>query len=169
MKQVYKILFIFILFFSCSHTQINSKLVNKDGYDLLIGKISQKQLFYNFPEWKTNYDLYQADQELIGSIKKNMNPKIQIKVFLGTWCGDSREEVPKFLKIINSINLISEKNIQIYAVDRQKILDNNLHATYNINRVATFIFELNEQEFGRIIEYPDETLEKDILKILQKI
>jgi hypothetical protein len=39
---------------------------------------------------------------------------------------------------------------------------------YDVERVATFIVYRNGREIGRIIESPGISLEKDLLKILQK-
>ena len=44
----------------------------------------------------------------------------------------------------------------------------NLQLDLKIIRVPTFIFYKDEEEIGRYVEYPRESMEKDILKILTR-
>ena len=58
------------------------------------------------------------------------------------------------------------KNLELVAVDRSKKTPDNLQEGFNIIRVPTFIFYKNGEEIGRFVEYPRETVEEDILKIV---
>ena len=84
---------------------------------------------------------------------------------MGTWCSDSRREVPRFLKIIDGLN-IPQENISIYCVDRDLSTENNEIDNLNIKAVPTFIFYRDNIELGRIVEAPTESLEIDMVKIL---
>jgi thiol-disulfide isomerase/thioredoxin len=88
---------------------------------------------------------------------------------MGSWCGDSQEQVPKFYKIISLLNF-DENKIQLIAVDRKKHAReyDALVQSLNIELIPTFIFYKNGKEIGRIIETPKETLEADILEILNQ-
>lgn len=110
------------------------------------------------------YDGYTVDAEVSKKIKKNLKG-ITVKGFMGTWCGDSKRETPRFFKIADEVGL-ANNNIDLVTVNRSKKTPENLQEGYNIFKVPTFIFFKNGKEIGRFVEYPRETLEKDILKIV---
>ena len=85
---------------------------------------------------------------------------------MGTWCGDSKRETPRFYKIMEDANFVFYKNFKLVTVNRKKKTPDNLQEGLNILRVPTFIFYKNGKEIGRYVEYPRETMEKDILKIV---
>lgn len=108
------------------------------------------------------YDYYQPEDSIIKLINLD---SIKIVLVLGTWCSDSRREVPYFYKILDQLKF-DEKNLTVFSVDRKKQAEGYDIDQFIIERVPTFIFYKNDSELGRIIETPNETLEKDILKII---
>ena len=84
---------------------------------------------------------------------------------MGTWCGDSQHETPIFYKLMDAINF-DYKNLTMIAVNRSKETPDNLQEGLKITNVPTFIFYKKGKEMGRFVEYPRETLEKDVLKIV---
>ncbi len=147
--------------------QLTSARITKDGTEMLYGKISRAQLFFDYPEWQEVYDHYTPDPETVQKISElNFNGRIYL--FLGTWCKDSRREVPRLFRIFDQSNLADTEKIQIWAVDRAKKLADNLTDTYDIYFVPTVIFFGENGEIGRIVEQPEVTLEEDILEILSK-
>ena len=110
------------------------------------------------------YSTYKTDQELIAKLKPIIND-FTIKGFMGTWCGDSKRETPRFYKILDETGF-DQDYFELVTVGRNKKTPNNLQEGFNIIRVPTFIFYKDGEEVGRFVEYPRETLEKDILKIL---
>lgn len=129
----------------------------------IVTKADFKEPPYNV--WFTkNHDHYAPDMSIIKQVKKHLKG-ITIKAFMGTWCGDSKLETPRFYKILEEAGF-KEKNLEMITVDRSKKTSENLQEGLNIIRVPTFIFYKKGKEIGRFVEYPRETLEKDILKIL---
>ena len=114
--------------------------------------------------FKVRYDTVAVDQNLEGLIRAT-NAGTRFLVFFGTWCSDSRREVPHFLKIADDCGIDSSR-IRLYGVDRSKKSRDGLTETYHIDRVPTFIFLKNGTEVGRITEKPAGTLEADMLSIL---
>ena len=152
----------------CSSKKImTSQKITKDGLEILYGEISKKQLFYDFPEWQKNYRIYKVNHTVLDSISIEDNGMYNVDIFLGTWCGDSKREVPRFLRILDETTLVLSKNVKIYAVDRKKKLNNGLAEQNNIQRVATFIISKESKEIGRIVESPENNLESDLVKILK--
>jgi thiol-disulfide isomerase/thioredoxin len=85
---------------------------------------------------------------------------------MGSWCSDSRREVPRFYKILDRLKFDQNK-LTLFCVDRSKKDSADDTSKLNIESVPTFIFYRKEKEIGRIIESPKETLEKDIQKIVE--
>ena len=84
---------------------------------------------------------------------------------MGTWCSDSQREVPRFFKILDQL-AFNFNNITLIGVNRAKQADNTEVNELNIELVPTIIFFIDGKEIGRIIESPEENLEKDMVKIL---
>ena len=51
-------------------------------------------------------------------------------------------------------------------VNRSKSTPDNLQEGFNIERVPTFIFYKEGKEIGRFVEFPQESVEADMLKIV---
>ncbi len=138
----------------------------KSGKAMLIG-VCTREAFNdtNFAYWfKGNYDFYSPDTVTLKKIANKIKD-YKIKIVMGTWCSDSRREVPRFYKILDYLKF-PEKNVELITVNRKKKGLNNETDGLNIERVPTFIFYRNGKEVGRIIEAPIETLEFDIEKIV---
>ena len=136
-----------------------------DGY--LVG-ISNRFYFQDsaYKEWfDSRYQEYTTDQQVVNEISKHIH-KLTIKAFMGTWCEDSQREMPKFYKILDQTQF-DENYFQLICVDKTKKQE-NLEKDFNIIRVPTIIFYKNGKEIGRFVEYPRETIEKDILKIISE-
>ena len=90
---------------------------------------------------------------------------IEIYVLFGTWCHDSQREVPRFLQLLNSLN-IQENYIHLIGLNflKNEPLDRGKH--FQIKKTPTFVFLRNQKEIGRIVEMPEISLEADLLKIL---
>jgi len=140
----------------------------KDANGYLTG-IANKETFKDdaFKDWfNSRYDEYTTDKETISKLKTALEG-YTIKGFMGSWCGDSKRETPHFYKILDESGF-NQNDFELITVDRSKKTPDNLQEGLNILRVPPFIFYKDGQEVGRYVEYPRETLEKDILKIVTK-
>ena len=112
------------------------------------------------------YNDYKFDAEVVNKLSAIQKEGITIKIVLGTWCPDSRKQVPRFMKIIDLWGFpVSE--ITFIGVDDAKISPVGEYEGLNIQRVPTFIFYKNNFEAGRIIENPETSLEQDMVNILK--
>ena len=84
---------------------------------------------------------------------------------MGTWCPDSRREVPRFMRVMDAWHFPVEKLIFI-GVDDAKQSPVGEYNSLDIQRVPTFILYKNNIEAGRIIENPKTSLEQDMVDIL---
>jgi len=92
----------------------------------------------------------------------------KVKVFLGTWCGDTKFLVPKFIKTWKQMGL-SESNIELIALHHEgnnyKQGPNKETIGMNIHKVPTMVFERGCKEIGRIVERTIFDLDTDIMQI----
>ena len=138
----------------------------KDTNGYLSG-IANKNSFKDdsFKSWfNSRYSEYNVDKEIVDKLTTALKG-YTIKGFMGTWCGDSKRETPRFYKILDESGF-DQNNFELITVNRDKKTPNNLQEGLNIIRVPTFIFYEGNKEVGRYVEYPRETIEKDILKIV---
>jgi thiol-disulfide isomerase/thioredoxin len=169
MKPMRKIIFffLFLFFVGCANTNYRpaTQLEEVNGEKILLGEIQYPDILYHLPSW------FKADSEsetshlLTEQVKKIETP-LQITCYLGTWCGDSREGVPPFVKTIEAVK---NKNIRLklIGVDRKKLDPENTAVQYNIQRVPTFIVFQDGQEIGRMVEFPlKENFVEDLLDIV---
>ncbi len=122
----------------------------------------------SFSWWfEPEYEFYEPEQSVIETIRQIINDEIEVTIVLGTWCSDSKREVPHFLRILDELNFNQQK-ITIFGVDRKKTIEGYDISNLEIEFVPTFILYRNGIEIGRIVETPLTTLEEDIKDILQK-
>lgn len=152
--------------------KINQEVNIENQQAFLLGKITIDALSSNTykPWYEQNFENYETDQNNIEVFKDRLS-SYKILIFMGTWCSDSRREVPRFLKILKSANYPMD-NLKIVALDKRKELykksPQGEEWGLNIRRVPTFIFYKYGREVNRIIETPITTLENDILKIISQ-
>jgi hypothetical protein len=133
----------------------------------ILGSFSADQLFQPpYSEWFVKgFDEYKYCSQYTDSMKILMRPDITIKIVMGTWCPDSRREVPRFMRILKVIDFPTDK-VEMIGVDNSKIAPVGNYASLDIKWVPTFIVYKNNVEAGRIIENPATSLEQDMVNIL---
>ncbi|MGK9476484.1 hypothetical protein [Melioribacter sp. OK-6-Me] len=149
-----------------SQEKCNFTFDEKSGKKILIGEIKREEFNDTvYSVWFSDeYENYLPDKLVIDTLKNKLRD-YEIEIIFGTWCSDSRREVPRFLKILDLCSF-PEENIRMIAVDRNKTAGNFNIGDKKILLVPTFIVYKSGKEKGRIIEVPDKTLERDLLKIL---
>jgi len=157
--------FLQIIFFVTISSCAINKSVQKNHEELVLnGKITRNDLMNKFPWFQDNYNRYHPKDSIIDQIK-NFPFELKVIVFMGTWCDDSKDEVPKFFKIADALHLY-DAQMNIIALDRNKHCDSVDISPYKITLVPTFIFYKDGNEIGRIIEGPRESIENDLLKMM---
>ena len=88
---------------------------------------------------------------------------------MGTWCGDSRREVPSIYKILDYCQ-VKPSQVQLINLNNSdtayKQSPGHEEQGLNIRRVPTLLIFDNQHEMGRMVESPVTSLEKDILAIV---
>lgn len=155
-----------ILVISSGILSISSPAYASEDDPILTGKTARADLQKQpYAKWFTkNYDDYKTDAETIEILKK-ISQDVKITIIMGTWCHDSQREVPRAFKIFDAAN-ITDQNITIITVQKFAQRDPEMIKKYKINGVPIIIISKNDKELGRILESPNDTLEKDIVEIL---
>jgi thiol-disulfide isomerase/thioredoxin len=162
-----KILCLLLIAFSLAA----SAQTNTEKQKILYGSCTKDSLLTEpFSKWfSAGYDNYQPNAITIADLKKQSQDNISIEIFFGTWCGDSKREVPRMLKLLNTISF-PEKKVSIIAVGDSDSLykqsPQHQETGKGIFHVPTFIIYKNGVEVNRINEFPVFSLEKDLLSIL---
>ncbi len=164
-KQLIFILTVFFGFNAFSQNNSASSPPPSDQ-EILTGVVSRKHIqqgdFGKF--FKKEYRNYKPDPGVLNQIKTCNYPD-SVTVVMGTWCSDSRLQVPRFYKIIDKANW-DTRFVKLICVNKNKKAESIDIEDLNISKIPTFIFYKNGVEKGRIVESPENTLEKDILNIL---
>lgn len=122
------------------------------------------------PEWRKGFEDYQPDPaslERLRSLSRQLRGDLQVDVVIGTWCGDSRREVPRFIKIQRTLGK-DRLPATIWGVDRTKTSPAESVQGREIERVPTFIVKHKGREIGRIVETPEVSVEADLAEILSR-
>ncbi len=117
--------------------------------------------------YQKEYEKYEPDEALTQKIAGTNVGSVSILIVLGSWCGDSHREVPRFIKMLDQCGL-AKINVTYLGVDMAKQSPVGDYDKLEIKKVPTFIVYRNKVEIGRIIEYPSTSLEQDMLEILSK-
>ena len=111
------------------------------------------------------FDEYTLNTDVINKLLEINKDGVTIKIVMGTWCPDSRREVPRFMRVMDVWQFPVSK-ITFIGVDDAKQSPVGEYVSLDIMRVPTFIIYKNNIETGRIIENPTTSLEQDMVNIL---
>ncbi|MBC2839041.1 thioredoxin family protein [Robiginitalea sp. SC105] len=168
LKPILFLLIALVLFAGCkaqpSYTAM--RIPDPEDQEILVGTAPLDSLYSEpFVEWyEPNLAAYEPNPEVISALKPLLED-IEITLFMGTWCSDSKREVPRFVKILEAAGYPADK-MEIITMTRDKNTPQAYEEGFGIINVPTFIFYRDDEELGRIVEYPIESLEADMLKIL---
>jgi thiol-disulfide isomerase/thioredoxin len=95
-----------------------------------------------------------------------VEPGAEVVVFLGTWCGDSRREVPRLWKAMDTGSGAVPFQVRYIAVDRAKKEPADLVKENGILYLPTLIVRRGGHEVGRIVETSPHGVEQDLLALL---
>jgi thiol-disulfide isomerase/thioredoxin len=166
-KLLFLSLSLFILL-SCEGPYIFNRVVKQaDGGRMLLGGVN-KEVFQQepFSTWYfQEYDSYQLNASMVKDFKSKLKGH-RIEVFMASWSDKSKEQFPRFMKILDEAKF-PENRIVTYALNPSMKSFYGEEANKDIQHLPTFIFYKGGKEVGRIVEEPvTGSLEEDILKIV---
>lgn len=168
MKRLSGIAVMILLFAQLTGQTLNQTIQDpRTGQEVLYGSTTWGG-FMNppFAEWfKSEYKRYEPETDVLEVLDPEILGSWTVTIVMGTWCPDSRRELPRFYKIWETLDL-GFNNMTIIGVDTRKNAPDDMTDSLVIERVPTFIFYRDGRELGRIVESPGESLEKELFKLL---
>ena len=159
-----------ICFLICFSASCNFYVMAQDNSDqpILLGRTSFRTLMVKpyFDWFRRGYDSYSPNPSATEVIKTK-HSGVKFLVFGATWCSDTRDLLPIFIKVTD-LSGVDRRAIEMFFTDRDKHTPEGLENQYGIIRVPTFILLRNGQEIGRITESASTTIEGDLADILSK-
>jgi len=167
-----RLVFLFLMIMSLSagaqsgHFKVFKDSV--DGGQVFNGPVTFSDLNKeaSFTWLSSGYDLYDPDGKTIEKLQGRLK-NYSIVVFLGTWCDDSHNLVPKLEKVLDKA-AYPYSNLTMYGVDRGKTTLNGEDKQYGIKLVPTIILINEGKEVGRITESVSKSIEDDLEAIIEK-
>ena len=128
-------------------------LVERPNEKSLKGIISREVLLNDtsFHWYAENQKGYTPNAAALEGLKKNKD-SIQLLTFMGTWCEDSQNIIPKFFTLTDAAGFSNDR-MTLIGVDRKKKTLSNLADALNVKNVPTIIVLKNGKEIGRVIEF----------------
>jgi len=139
----------------CASAQSNYT-VEKDpnsGIHIYNGIISNSILlgdstFTWYQRQQIGYAPNQQAVELLHTAKDS----VSFIVFMGTWCEDSQNIIPKFYSLLQAADFDKNK-VTLFGVNREKTTHAYIAQSFGLTLVPTIIAMRNGKEIGRVVEY----------------
>jgi thiol-disulfide isomerase/thioredoxin len=131
------------------------------------GPMTVDELWATAPVWRAIADVYEPDGAIVERLKAIDKP-VRLEIVMATWCGDSRQHVPRLLK---SVARAANPNItiELIGIDADFLQPMEVIAGRNITNVPTVIVSSADAgvELGRFVETPaGATVEDDVCDIV---
>jgi hypothetical protein len=137
--------------FSVAQTQYE---VTNDGGDKILKGIITRDLIANDTSFKwygQNLAGYKPNEATMNALKQK-STELQLIVFGGTWCSDTKYILPKLFAITDAA-AFSQDRITLIGVDRNKKTISHLSEALGVINVPTIIVMKEGKELGRVVEY----------------
>ncbi len=134
----------------------------KEDYKTGVVSLNELKQYLWFKEEYKNYTLSEKGYDSLLGLNN-----LKIIIVGGEWCSDTRLQLPRFIKILET-KQFSTENLKIVFVNQEKQIPKD-YEKFQIKFVPTFIIiDKTGNEQGRIVESPIKNLEDDLLKIITK-
>lgn len=132
---------------------------------VLVGVTTREAIEEAEPLWVSRTVEAEIDAEAAAALA-TVPPGAELTVFLGTWCGDSRREVPRFWRALDQVGGLVPFDVEYVAVDREKEEPAGRVGPADVRYVPTFIVRRDGEEVGRVVESSPNGIESDLLALL---
>lgn len=141
----------------------------------LIGPVTREAWLAFDPDLSQEIADYEPSPDLVKALSY-LRRDVTVTVVLGTWCSDSRREVPRFWKLLDQADMQGVTLVMLAvgradapeaaAWEQEHGVTPGYRARFDVELVPTFIVTEDGKELGRIIETPEVSLEADLAGIL---
>ena len=149
--------------------------IGREQGDYLIGSLSRAQWEAFDETLRRETTAYEPNPDLAAALA-GYGGEARVLCVLGTWCSDSRREVPRFWKVLEAAGLY-DLPVELIAVgpasdpaasawEAAHGVGVGVRERYGVQLVPTFIVYEGDAELGRIVETPEISIEADLAGIL---
>ncbi|HVF60422.1 MAG TPA: hypothetical protein VNJ70_11480 [Thermoanaerobaculia bacterium] len=132
---------------------------------VLTGEVTREQIEESMPDWVAEEVAAQPDAAAARALAA-VPPGAEVTVYLGTWCGDSKRELPRLWRALDETGGAAPVAFRYVAVGRDKKEPAALTEGAGLLYVPTFVVERDGREVGRIVEESPHGVERDLLALL---
>lgn len=136
-------------------------------YPVWYGLVPAERLDAGISGWREERERYQPDGAVLETLA-TARLRYRITVAMGTWCGDSREQLPRLQAVLARLGAASPFEApRFIGVDRSKQAPADLYSFGDVDLVPTIVVSMEGSEVGRIVETPTSgSIEGDLVRIL---
>lgn len=168
--EIFPLLLILFALSPAQDSKVRFERDPKRGEQIAIGLTPRSILrdtMYSYYRWfNRGYSGYAPDTNLTARLKEALTGDVELLVFYGTWCSDTKRELPRLMRILDAAGF-PESRLKMFGVNRAKQTGDDYAKDHDIKLVPTVIIYKEGKELGRIIEKPKLGLEPDMLEILK--
>ncbi|MDC0669776.1 TlpA family protein disulfide reductase [Nannocystis radixulma] len=149
---------------ACRSGQTNSSPPSSQDQEppILVGDLERADVERQVPGWISDAEI---DGDAAAKLK-SVPPGAEVTVIFGTWCGDSRREVPRLWRALDAAGSPLPFALKLVGVDRQKTAPGLDKAAIDLKYVPTVIVVRDGREVGRIVESAPAGIEAELLALL---
>jgi hypothetical protein len=128
----------------------------------LVGKVDLAQIkgIGGWENMEKDFSAYQPESEKITFLKAKEERIEGITIFLGTWCSDSQEQLPKVFKVLQTAGL--DKKVILFGVNREKSEPKAEVDQFKVTKLPSVFVKLKTGAVVQILnEIPELNFETD--------
>lgn len=116
--------------------------------------------------YSKNYAPYAINKKALSKLKKNYS-ELKALAFLGSWCTDTHDHFPVFMKVWKEMGL-NPADVNLVFVGLDKKINAEEYQDFELEYLPTFfIFDKEKNLIGKIVETPKKSIELDFLELLE--
>ena len=152
---------------TASSSAVHSSTGHPSPFHDTVGLTTRAEIEASHANWRT---VEHAPAVAPSRALAEVPPGAEVDVFLGTWCGDSRQHITRLFAALELAQQVPFR-LRVIGVDRTK---HALNPTSNVDWtegrdirfVPTLVVVREGIEVGRIVEHPTRSVEEDLLDLL---
>jgi cyclophilin family peptidyl-prolyl cis-trans isomerase/HEAT repeat protein len=139
-------------------------------YPVWYGVLSPERLAKEIAGWQAERAAYVPKEKWL-ALLRTAKVRYALTVAMGTWCSDSREQIPRLQAVLQALGPHSPFDPpRLVGLDRSKSVDAKLFPYGPVELVPTIVVTAGGSEVGRIVETPKSgSIEEDLVRILAPI
>ncbi|MBZ5590104.1 MAG: peptidylprolyl isomerase [Acidobacteriia bacterium] len=139
-------------------------------YPVWYGSLDPARLDRDIVGWRGERESYKPESKWL-DLLRTAKLRYQLVVVMGTWCGDSREQIPRLQAVLSALGERSPFEApRLLGVDRSKSADAKAFPYGPVELVPTIVVTAGGSEVGRVVETPKSgSVEEDLVRILSSV